>query len=79
MKTLLANFITWVKKVFVNPWWAGCVVSAFIAVISFFQINSYAADKHHLNAMWHVFGIGFGIVAVVLCIIAYKTSAGRGG
>lgn len=40
------------------------VVAAFIAVISFFQINSYWADTHHFNTGWKVIGGIFSLIAV---------------
>ena len=43
--------------------WAIGAVSAFVSVISFFQINSYFADKHHINGLWWVSGIVFAAVA----------------
>jgi len=33
-------------------------VAAFISFISFFQINSYWADKHHFNGIFGWLGIG---------------------
>lgn len=39
-------------------------VLAFASVISFFQVNSYWADKHHFNGMWIVIGIFLGLGAI---------------
>jgi hypothetical protein len=48
-----------------NKYFAGMVISAAVAVWGAFSINSYFADKHHLNgASWvlaivGVLGIGY--------------------
>lgn len=47
-----------------SKWFIFMAVFAFASVISFFQINSYAADKHHLNSLFVVLGIVAGMVAV---------------
>lgn len=41
-------------------------VFAFLSVISFFQINSAWADKHHFNGLfgWLGLGIVFGLIAI---------------
>jgi len=71
--------IKFFTKVFGNPWFGACVISAFISVISFFQINSYAADKNGLNGFWLVIGIAFGVAALFFLYKTSKTSTGRGG
>ena len=45
----------------------GC---AFVSVISFFQIDSYWADKHHFNGIfgWLGLGILFGAIAILTLI-----------
>lgn len=70
----------WVR-IWGNPWWGWCVITAFISVISFFQINSYWADKHNFNGIFGWLGIGilFGVLAVFFLIKAKATSTGRGG
>ncbi len=46
-----------------NKFYAGLVISAAVAVWGGFSINSYFADKHHLNwAAWVI-----GIVGVIGC------------
>jgi len=51
-------------------------VCAFIAMISFFQINSYWADKHHFNG---IFGwLGIGIVFTILALFCLKKVAKAG-
>jgi hypothetical protein len=68
-------------KYWLNPWFGGFVLSALASTVSFFQIDSYFADKHHLNG---IFGfLGIGIVLALLAIWFIKktndTSTGRGG
>lgn len=47
-------------------------VFAFISVASFFQIDSYWADKHHFNGV--VGWLGIGIVAGLVAIyFLYRT------
>lgn len=48
--------------------------AAFLAVISFFQINSAFADKHHINGLFIVLGIAFAIIAAALFITVVKRS-----
>jgi hypothetical protein len=59
----------------VRTWFAIMCVTAFISVISFFQINSYWADKNNFNGLFGWLGIGivFGLVAA-FCL--YKVSKG---
>jgi len=52
-----------------KTWFAIMCVLAFGSVISFFQINSYAADKNGLNGVWLISGIIFGLLA---CFCLYK-------
>lgn len=59
-----------------NLFWGLTVGLAFAAVISFFQINSYAADKHKLNGMWTVLGVILGVAACVSLYLAIKNSGG---
>lgn len=44
-----------------KKWYAVLVITAFISVISFFQINSYFADKHKINWLFIVVGVLFAI------------------
>ncbi len=46
------------------------VVCAFASAISFFTINSYFADKHHLNALFIV----TGVVCAIGCIFFLSKS-----
>lgn len=48
-------------------------VFAFSSVISFFQINSYWADKHHFNGLFGWLGIGI-VTGVIACYGLYKVS-----
>lgn len=43
----------------VKKWFAVGSALAFLGVISLFQTNSYAADKHNLNAAFVIGGIVF--------------------
>jgi FtsH-binding integral membrane protein len=47
-----------------KKWFAFMTVFAFASVICFFNVNSYFADKHRINALFIVFGILFAILAV---------------
>jgi hypothetical protein len=49
-------------------------VCAFIAAISFFQINSWWADQHHFNTWWTVIGIIFSILAIGCLVKVVKNS-----
>lgn len=69
----------WLTKTFSNPWFILSVLAAFIGMISYFQINSYKADKNGLNGFWLITGIVFTLGAIYLMYKAYKTSSGRGG
>ena len=66
-------------RIFGNPWFGGLVLFAFGSVISFFQINSYKADKHHLNTFWLIAGIVLGVLAIGCLYKTNKTSTGTGG
>lgn len=68
----------WIIRTFKNPWYFWMVVAAFIAVISFFQVNSWWADQHHFNGWWKVIGIFFGVVAIAFLIKANRSSTGVG-
>lgn len=52
--------------------WVVVIIAAFASVISFFQINSAWADKHHFNTGWLVIGIVAGIVAIISLIKVVK-------
>jgi hypothetical protein len=64
-----------------NPWWYGTVACAFIGIISFFQINSYWADKNNFNGIFGWLGVGIlFILAAVFCLYkVQKTSTGKPG
>ena len=64
-----------------NPWFTGMVITAFIAVISGFQINSYWADTHNFNGIfgWTGICIVFSIAAIFCLYKVTKTSTGQGG
>jgi hypothetical protein len=49
-----------------KQWFAWMVVFAFASVISFFQINSYWADKNNFNGFFGWLGIGIvtGLAAI---------------
>jgi hypothetical protein len=52
-----------------NYYWAGFAIFAFASVISFFQIDGYWADQHHLgNLLW----IGLGILFAAISIYCIK-------
>lgn len=49
-----------------RKWFMFMVISSFISVISFFNINSVYGDEHHFNGVFGFLGIGivFGLVAI---------------
>lgn len=61
-----------------KTWFALTAVFAFASVISFFQINSYWADRHRFNGFlgWLGVGIVAGIIAVY-CLV--KTAINSNG
>ncbi len=58
--------------------WKLAGVFGFASFISFFQINSAAADKHHLNTVWIIAGIALGLAAVFSMYQAFQNSGGSG-
>lgn len=50
-------------KKFFKKWSVLMVLSAFASAISFFQVNSYFADKHNFNTVFTVAGIVLGLFA----------------
>lgn len=63
-----------------NPWtrFKVAAVLAFASVISFFQVNSAYADKHHINWFWIMIGIVFaGFFADELIIVAKTSNNGN--
>jgi hypothetical protein len=59
-----------------TQWFAFMTVFAFASVISFFQINSYWADKNDFNG---IFGwLGIGIVTGLLAIFGLSKVAKAG-
>lgn len=57
-----------------TPWWYVLVATAFLAVISFFQVNSYQADKNKTNTRWKVIGVVLTVLAIVSAVMVSKTS-----
>lgn len=51
-------------KKFFKKWSVLMVLSTFASVISFFQVNSYFADKHSLNGLFTFSGIVLGLFAM---------------
>lgn len=49
-------------------------VCAFIAFISFIQINSAASDKHKLHWFWRILGFVFALAAVWFLTRVMKNS-----
>lgn len=47
-----------------RKWFVAMCILAFGSIISFFQINSYWADKNHFNTPWLIIGIVLGLCAV---------------
>ena len=68
-------------KIFGNPWYGGLVISGLLSIISFFQINSYWADKHNFNGIigWLGIGIVLGLAAIFFLYKSVTTSTGKGG
>lgn len=64
-----------------SPWWIGTVVSAFLSVLCFFQINSYWGDTHNFNGIFGFLGLGilFALLTIWFLYKANKTFTGRGG
>jgi uncharacterized membrane protein YdjX (TVP38/TMEM64 family) len=73
------KFVNWVNKVFLNPWYIASAVTAFIAMIFYFQIGSAGADKNGTNGLFTVLGIVFTLGAIYLMYIALKNSGGNTG
>lgn len=57
------------------------VILAFASVISFFQINSYAADKNNMNGLIGYLGLGilFGLGAIFCLTKVAKFGGGGSG
>lgn len=62
-----------------RKWFGLMVVFAFTSVISFFQINSYDADRLNMNGLigWLGIGIVFGLAAV-FCLLKVMKYGGGG-
>ena len=62
-----------------KKWFALMAIFAFASIISFFQINSYWADKHNFNGLFGWLGIGIvsGLVAV-FCLSKVAKYGGGG-
>lgn len=74
----MSKFSDWFYKR-QNGWFTLTVVTAFLAMISYFQINSYFADKHKLNTFFLVTGIVLTVLSLFFIWKANKTSTGTGG
>ncbi len=59
-----------------KKFWALTGAFGFASLISFFQVNSASADKHHLNTVWVVAGIFFGAATIYSIMQAFKNSGG---
>lgn len=75
----MADKQSWWTKFWINPWWGFVVVLSILSVISFFQVNSYWADKNNFNGAWKVIGIVLGLGAIFCYWKTTKTSDGKGG
>lgn len=62
----------------VSLFWKLAGAFGFASFISFFQINSAFADKHHINGVWIVAGIGLGLAAIYSMYQAFQNSGGGG-
>lgn len=51
-------------KISTKTYWLITVVAAFAAMISYFQIGSYGADKNNTNTLFLILGIVFTIIAL---------------
>lgn len=61
-----------------KKWYVFMTVFAFLSVMSFFQINSYWADKHNFNGAWLVIGIVLGGLAILgLAKVSGKSGTGK--
>lgn len=67
------------EKIFLNPWYGGAVICAFIAMGSIFTVDSYVADKYNLNWLFVLIGVVFGVLAIFFMAKAFSTSTGEGG
>ncbi len=61
-----------------NKYFAGGAVCAFLSVISFFTINSYFADKHHVNGLFWIAGFLFAAGAIYFYWKLTQTTGGGG-
>lgn len=69
---------TWWSKFWLNSWYGGLVVSAFISIICFIQTDMYVSEKTG-TALWWVLGGVFALAAIYCLYKANKTSTGTGG
>lgn len=70
----------WFSKFFLGtPAYGVMVITFLLGVVSFFQINSYQADKHHLNTFWLVVGIVLVLVSGYFLYRVTKTTTGGDG
>ena len=62
----------------VKKYWKLTGAFGFASFISFFQINSAFADKHHINGLWWVLGIGCAIAAAYSFYVVTQNAGGGG-
>ena len=72
---------TWFQKNLTRRWFWVTAIFAFGSVISFFQINSYKADKNNMNGLFGWLGIGIvlGLVAIYFLITKVMKYGDGGG
>lgn len=66
------------ERIFINPWMAGLVGSAFLSFICFIQTSQYVAEKTG-KGLWIVLGSVFAIAAVYCFKRLNESSTGKGG
>ena len=59
-----------------SKFWKLAGAFGFASFISFFQINSAFADKHHINGVWVVAGIVCGLASLYSMWQAFQNSGG---
>lgn len=60
-------------------WFAVSSAIAILAMISFFQVNSYWADQHHFNTGWKVIGAILTIVSGLIMYFKVAKKSNTGG
>lgn len=61
-----------------RKWFGLMVVFAFGSIISFFQINSYSADRNNMNGFFGWLGIGVVLGLVALYCLSRVAKYGGG-